>query len=169
MERLNLNRLLKIQEIAGCEVEVCADNVTKELDTFNNEKYENVVSFIELRFGYWRPLHEEQFDQIQEILNENHLKLELWMDDWDEDCECRLGRDFSSLVLYELDEEEEKRLGVWQQDIKWSLNGCEYDYYYSLEDLKRTPVIAAPKPVSIRAPTKINQRCFKSRRILSLD
>ena len=76
MERLNLNRLLKIQEIAGCEVEVCADNVTKELDTFNNEKYENVVSFIELRFGYWRPLHEEQFDQIQEILNENHLKLE---------------------------------------------------------------------------------------------
>ena len=55
MERLNLNRLLKIQEIAGCEVEVCADNVTKELDTFNNEKYENVVSFIELRFGYWRP------------------------------------------------------------------------------------------------------------------
>ena len=32
MERLNLNQLLKIQEIAGCEVEVCADNVTKELE-----------------------------------------------------------------------------------------------------------------------------------------
>ena len=91
MERLNLNRLLKIQEIAGCEVEICADNVTKELDTFNNEKYENVVSFIELRFGYWKPLHEEQFDQIQEILNENHLKLELWMDDWDEDCGSKVS------------------------------------------------------------------------------
>ena len=64
MERLNLNRLLKIQEIAGCEVEVCADNVTKELDTFNNEKYENVVSFIELRFGYWKTLTEEQIEQI---------------------------------------------------------------------------------------------------------
>ena len=88
MERLNLNRLLKIQEIAGCEVEICADNVTKELDTF---KYENVVSFIELRFGYWKPLHEEQFDQIQEILNENHLKLELWMDDWDEDCGSKVS------------------------------------------------------------------------------
>ena len=86
MERLNLNRLLKIQEIAECEVEICADNVTKELDTFNNEKYENVVSFIELRFGYWRTLTEEQIEQIQEILNENHLKLELWWDDYDGDC-----------------------------------------------------------------------------------
>ena len=91
MERLNLNRLLKIQEIAGCEVEVCADNVTKELDTFNNEKYENVVSFVELRFGYWRMLTEEQLEQIHEVLQERFLKMELWMDDWDEDCGSKVS------------------------------------------------------------------------------
>ena len=91
MERLNLNRLLKIQEIARCEVEVCADNVTKELDTFNNEKYENVVSFIELRFGYWRMLTEEQLEQIHEVLQERFLKMELWMDDWDEDCGSKVS------------------------------------------------------------------------------
>ena len=95
MERLNLNRLLKIQEIAECEVEICADNVTKELDTFNNEKYQNVVSFVELRFGYWRMLTEEQIEQIQEILNENHLKLELWWDDYDGDC----GRKVSYRII----------------------------------------------------------------------
>ncbi len=95
MERLNLNRLLKIQEIAECEVEICADNVTKELDTFNNEKYQNVVSFVELRFGYWRTLTEEQIEQIQEILNENHLKLELWWDDYDGDC----GRKVSYRII----------------------------------------------------------------------
>ena len=95
MERLNLNRLLKIQEIAECEVEICADNVTKELDTFNNEKYQNVVSFVELRFGYWKTLTEEQIEQIQEILNENHLKLELWWDDYDGDC----GRKVSYRII----------------------------------------------------------------------
>ena len=95
MERLNLNRLLKIQEIAGCEVEICADNVTKELDTFNNEKYENVVSFVELRFGYWRTLTEEQIEQIQEVLKARYLKLELWWEDWDEDC----GRKVSYRII----------------------------------------------------------------------
>ena len=95
MERLNLNRLLKIQEIAECEVEICADSVTKELDTFNNEKYQNVVSFVELRFGYWKTLTEEQIEQIQEILNENHLKLELWWDDYDGDC----GRKVSYRII----------------------------------------------------------------------
>jgi len=95
MERLNLNRLLKIQKIAECEVEVCADNVTKELDTFNNEKYENVVSFVELRFGYWRMLTEEQLEQIHEVLQERFLKMELWMDDWDEDC----GRKVSYRII----------------------------------------------------------------------
>ncbi len=95
MERLNLNRLLKIQEIAECEVEICADNVTKELDTFNNEKYENVVSFVELRFGYWRTLTEEQIEQIQEVLEARYLKLELWWEDWDEDC----GRKVSYRII----------------------------------------------------------------------
>ena len=45
----------------------------------------------------------------------------------------------STLILYKLDEEEEKRLGVWQQEIKWSLNGygnINIDYYYSLDILK---------------------------------
>ena len=52
----------------------------------NGEVCRNVVSFIELRFAYWRILTEEQIEQIQEVLQERHLKLELWMDDWDEDC-----------------------------------------------------------------------------------
>jgi hypothetical protein len=61
-------------------------------------------------------------------------------DSWDEDCECRLGREYSSLVVYELDEEEEKRLGVWKQDIVWSLNGygdININHYYSLEKIKK--------------------------------
>ena len=59
-------------------------------------------------------------------------------DDWDEDCECRLGRDLSSLSVYELDEEEEKSLGVWKQDFIWRLNGYDnnFDNYYSLDQLK---------------------------------
>ena len=67
-----------------------------------------------------------------------------------EDCECVLGREYSSLVMYELDEEEEKRLDVWKQDILWDLKedyqkGDEnknkvFDYddrYYSLHDIKK--------------------------------
>ena len=65
------------------------------MDTFNNEMDENVVSFVELRFGYWKTLTEEQIEQIQEILNENHLKLELWWDDWDGDC----GRKVSYRII----------------------------------------------------------------------
>ena len=98
-------------------------------------------------YGYFQ--HKKELTEEQKEWFEDHIECcyyhgqpcEVWqkeeLDDWDEDCECRLGRDFSSLVLYELDEEEEKRLGIWQQDIKWSLNGCRYDYYYSLEYLKR--------------------------------
>ena len=91
MSRLDLNQLVKIQEIAECEVEVCADNVTKELDIFNNEKYENVVSFVELRFGYWRTLTEEQIEKIQELLDKLNFKLELWMNDWDDDCGSKVS------------------------------------------------------------------------------
>jgi hypothetical protein len=67
-----------------------------------------------------------------------------------EDCECVLGREYSSLVLYELDEEEEKRLGVWKQDILWYLNGdyqkgdenydegyAHNECYYSLHNIKK--------------------------------
>ena len=32
----------------------------------------------------------------------------------DESCECILGREYTSLVLFELDEEEEKRYGIWK-------------------------------------------------------
>ena len=56
-----------------------------------------------------------------------------------EDCECVLGREYTTLVLLVLDIEEEKNLGVWKQDIIWTLNGYggEYsDCYYSLQNLK---------------------------------
>ena len=64
-------------------------------------------------------------------------------DDWDEDCECRLGREYTTLVVYELDEDEEKRLDIWQQDIKWKLNGYgdNYNYYYCLDQLKEDALV----------------------------
>lgn len=67
----------------------------------------------------------------------------------DEDCECVLGREYTSLILNELDMEEEKRLGVWQQDITWTLNGYggEFqDCYYSLENLKEDAIDICDDP-----------------------
>ena len=78
-------------------------------------------------YGYFQ--HKKELTEEQKVWFEDHIECcyyhgqpcGVWQkeepDDWDEDCECRLGRDFSSLVLYELDEEEEKQMGVWQQDI----------------------------------------------------
>jgi hypothetical protein len=97
MERLDLNQLVKIREIAGGDVEVYTDAVVREVTnpcvgSSEDGKVERYVeSFLVLRFGYWASLHEEQFDQIQELLNENHLKLELWMDDWDDDCGSKVS------------------------------------------------------------------------------
>ena len=99
-------------------------------------------------YGYFKhicPLTEEQ----QEWLNDyteccyyNGQPCERWQNgNDDEDCECVLGHGFSTLILYELDECEEKRLGIWKQDITWSLNGYggnyNDDYFFSLQKLKK--------------------------------
>jgi hypothetical protein len=69
-----------------------------------------------------------------------------------EDCECVLGREYSSLVMYELDEEEEKRLDVWKQEVIWYLTTdyqegeeneerirySSHERYYSLHDIKKS-------------------------------
>lgn len=74
-------------------------------------------------YGYFQ--HKKELTEEQKEWLEEHTECcyyhgqPCWVwqkeepDDWDEDCECHLGREFSSLVMYELDEEEEKRLDVW--------------------------------------------------------
>jgi hypothetical protein len=101
-------------------------------------------------YGYFqhkKELTEEQkewFDEHKECCYYHGQPCYVWQkeehDDWDEDCECHLGREYSTLCIYELDEDEEKRLGIWKQEITWTLNGYggEYqDCYYSLEQLKK--------------------------------
>jgi len=87
MSRLDLNQLVKIQEIAAGDVEVYTDGVIKKSPGLVTD----VESFLVLRFGYWKPLHEDQFDQIQELLDKVNFKLELWMDDWDDDCGAKVS------------------------------------------------------------------------------
>ena len=104
-------------------------------------------------YGYFqhkKELTEEQkewFDKHIECCYYHGQPCYVWQkeepDNWDEDCECRLGREYSTLVVYELDDDEEKRLGIWDQDVKWKLNdyGGNYDYYYSLYELKEDALV----------------------------
>ena len=93
MSRLDLNQLVKIREIANTDdVEVYANGIIREVTSpGNGEVYRNVDSFLVLRFGYWASLSDEQFDQIQELLDKVNFKLELWMDDWDDDCGSKVS------------------------------------------------------------------------------
>ena len=72
-----------------------------------------------------------------------------------EHCECVLGREYSSLILYEIDEDREKEMGVWKQDIIWYLDTSYYekkdqetlyyssgDRYYSLTNVKKDAIIS---------------------------
>lgn len=99
-------------------------------------------------YGYFKhrrkltDLEKEWLEEYTECCYYNGQPCARWQDEngnADEDCECVLGREYTSLILNELDMEEEKRLGVWQQDITWTLNGCggeNPDCYYSLDNLK---------------------------------
>ena len=98
MSRLDLNQLVKIREIANTDdVEVYANGIIREVtnpcvgSSEDGKVYRDVESFLVLRFGYWKPLHEDQFDQIQELLDKVNFKLELWMDDWDDDCGAKVS------------------------------------------------------------------------------
>ena len=109
-------------------------------------------------YGYFK--HRRKLtDQEEEWLNEfteccyyGGQPCARWQDEngnADEDCECVLGREYTSLILNELDIEEEKRLGVWQQDITWTLNGYGGDNpncYYSLKNLKEDAIDICDDP-----------------------
>ena len=111
-------------------------------------------------YGYFKhlrkltDLEQEWLDEYKECCYYNGQPCARWQDEegnTGEDCECELGREYSSLVLYELDEEEEKRLGLWKQDIVWYLDTTYYelktrsyssgDRYYSLTDVKKDALI----------------------------
>ena len=111
-------------------------------------------------YGYFEPIRwndaTKQFDRIEGFSEEQLDQLNEYIeccyyngqpcgqyqrepDSGDEDCECVLGREYATLNLHELDEEEEKRYGVWQQEKTWTVNGYggEYPVYYSLSNLKQ--------------------------------
>ena len=98
MSRLDLNQLVKIREIANTDdVEVYANGIIREVtnpcvgSSEDGKVERHVESFLVLRFGYWASLSDEQFDQIQELLDKVNFKLELWMDDWDDDCGSKVS------------------------------------------------------------------------------
>ena len=117
-------------------------------------------------YGYFK--HRKKLTEEEEEWLEEHTECcyyhgqPCWVwqkeesDFWDEDCECRLGREYSSLCVYELDEEEEKRLDIWKQEIIWHLDteysGVEkenYSYdnrYYSLEEIKQDALAYCDNP-----------------------
>ena len=140
---------VKFQRKSFTEFIVCSrEEADKEETELRSKGYFTYGEFGG-EYGYFQhkqALTEEQkewFDEHIECCYYHGQPCYVWQkeepDDWDEDCECRLGRDLSSLIMYKLDEEEEKRLGVWKQEIKWSLNGYggKYEYYYSLQNLKK--------------------------------
>ena len=106
-------------------------------------------------YGYFKHLRklteeeEEWLNEYTECCYHNGQPCERWQDeeDADEDCECVLGKEYTSLVLYELDEEEEKEMGIWKQDIVWYLDITYHekktpyhsrdDRYYSLTHVKK--------------------------------
>ena len=68
MDRIDLNKLVKIQQITNLDVEVGTED-----------------SCITLRFGYWNELDSLQIDYINEVLGYTH-KIVLGWEDWDSDC-----------------------------------------------------------------------------------
>ena len=112
-------------------------------------------------YGYFKhrrkltDLEKEWLEEYTECCYYNGQPCERWQDEngnCGEDCECVLGREYTSLILNELDIDEEKRLGVWQQDITWTLNGYggdNPDCYYSLDNLKKDALDICDDPLEI--------------------
>lgn len=72
-------------------------------------------------YGYFKHrrkltnLEKEWLDEYTECCYYNGQPCERWQDEngnSDEDCECVLGKEYSSLILYELDEDHEKEMGI---------------------------------------------------------
>ena len=107
-------------------------------------------------YGYFKhlrkltSLEQEWLEEYSECCYYNGQPCARWQDlngNADEDCECEMGKEYSSLVLYELDEQHEKEMGVWKQDIVWYLDTDYNDIssvifnsshrYYSLTEVKK--------------------------------
>jgi len=81
-------------------------------------------------YGYFKHLRkltdyeEEWLEEYKECCYYSGQPCARWQDDENtgEDCECILGREQCSLILYELNEQHEKELGVWKQEIIWYLD-----------------------------------------------
>ena len=110
-------------------------------------------------YGYFKhrrkltDFEQEWLEEHTECCYYNGQPCERWQDEngnADEDCECELGKEYGSLILYELDEDHEKEMGVWKQDIVWYLDTSyekdqetEYssgDRYYSLTNVKKDAI-----------------------------
>tara|TARA_Y100000996_G_C22550473_1_gene653488 strand:- start:978 stop:1766 length:789 start_codon:yes stop_codon:yes gene_type:complete len=107
-------------------------------------------------YGYFKhlrkltPLETEWLNEYPECCYYGGQPCARWQDvngNVGEDCECELGKEDSSLILYELDEQHEKEMGVWKQDIVWYLDTnynkekeaffSSHDRYYSLTHVKK--------------------------------
>ena len=112
-------------------------------------------------YGYFKhrrkltDLEEEWLEEYTECCYYNGQPCERWQDEngnADEDCECVLGKEYTSLILSELDEEHEKDMGVWKQEYIWYLDidynkdependyFSSHDRYYSLTEVKKDAV-----------------------------
>jgi hypothetical protein len=85
MDRIDLDKLVKIQEISQCDVEVGTEGTIDEFTMVNGEVSRNVDSFITLRFGYWKELYFEQIVEINEVLGHCYELVLNW-EDHDSDC-----------------------------------------------------------------------------------
>ena len=76
--RIEIDKLVEIQKVVDCQVEVGADE-------------KNVLT---LRFGYWNKISENHLAKVNEILGHREIQLQLV----DEDDEC--GELWNYLVTY---------------------------------------------------------------------
>lgn len=112
-------------------------------------------------YGYFKHLRklteqeEEWLEKYRECCYYSGQPCARWQDEngnADEDCECVLGREYATLILYELDEQHEKEMGVWKQEIIWCLDinynkdepeTCFFssnERYYSLTEVKKEAI-----------------------------
>ena len=112
-------------------------------------------------YGYFKHLRkltdqeEEWLEEYKECCYYGGQPCARWQDEngnSDEDCECVMGREQSCLILYELDEQHEKDMGVWKQEKIWYLNTyynpintekdffLDFDRYYSLTEVKKDAI-----------------------------
>jgi hypothetical protein len=112
-------------------------------------------------YGYFKHLRKltnqekEWLEEYKECCYYSGQPCARWQDEngnADEDCECVLGREYATLILYELDEEHEKEMGVWKQEIIWYLDidynkdependyFSSHDRYYSLTEVKKEAI-----------------------------